>query len=198
MRFFILFEGQSSSTLDDEIWEVKELADRPAPPQLPLYPSRQFGAQGARVLNARRSLQWGEQQSLSSPLPCTWIDIGNASFRVRQRSELQRGLNLNDLIEYYQEAQGQDERSDRLNELIQIAQLMGQLLAGAHSYATTLTGLQGGEVIITDLSEGGIELLAGETYDFTQKYGQQVQRDRHIFSKLINRDGSLFGLGMER
>lgn len=194
MRFYLLFEGSSDRLDDDEIWEAKELADRPAPPGLPLYPSRRFGAQGERVLNARRSLQWVPPQALNQKSPHTWIDVGNMSFRLRRINDLQGGLNTDDLIKQWRSAESEPQRAKALDEYEHLAHLLGRLLAGAHCYAETLNGIQGGEVVEADLLEGGSDRLTAELLEFVEAYGPQIELDRAFLVALLSERGPLLGM----
>ena len=101
-----------------KIGEVKELADRPAPPYPPLYPPRQFGAQGERVIKARQELQWRSKESIASLSPSTWIDVGQFSFRVRQLSEVQKGLGTDDLMNSFSSL-AKDEKLDSGIEMLE-------------------------------------------------------------------------------
>ena len=193
MRFYLLFEGPSSTLDDDQLWEVKELGDRPVPSGLSLYPPRQFGAQGERVVQARRDLQWGPHTSTFGPDPTTWVDVNSASFRVRLKSDLHRGLNLTDLTQRYQELTAADEEDIGITELIETAELLGALLAGAHCFAPTLEGDQGGFVIDKILDVAGRSELASETLNFVHIYGQVIRRDRSHLSMLLEQFGPHLG-----
>lgn len=193
MRFYLLFEGPTEGQGDDELWEVKELADRPVPPELSLTPPRQFGRQGARVLGARRALQWGPLASLQHPVPSTWVDVGNASFRVRRRVDLQQGLSVRELTERWRSAEGEEGLELAMTELEALASLSGQLLAGAHCFAPTLHGNQGGSIIEGDIARGGERELIEETLLFVERYGPQLERDRATLIRLMERRGPLLG-----
>ena len=193
MRFYMLFEGPTEALEDDQIWEVKELGDRPVPSGLDLKPPRQFGAQGERILRARRALQWGPIASGFGPDPTTWVDVNSASFRVRLKSDLQRGLNLEDLIKHYKNLATNESSDAALSEVTETAELLGSLLAGAHCFAPTLNGIQGGVVINRDLDLAGHDMLAPETLDFINIYGQVMRQDRIYLSNLLDRFGPTLG-----
>ena len=194
MRFYLLFEGASASPNDDEIWEVKELADRPAPPELPLYPPRQFGAQGERVIEARRKLQWRSKESIASLSPSTWIDIGQFSFRVRQLSETQKGLSTDDLMKSFASLIEDGKYDNALKMIEELAHLSGRLLAGAHCHAPALNGRSGGEIITESLQLASNETLATELIDFSAIYGAQIELDRAYLLALLNQRGPLLGM----
>ena len=158
-----------------------------------LSPPRQFGAQGERILRARRALQWGPIASGVGPDPTTWVDVNSASFRVRLKSDLQRGLNLEDLVDHYQDLASSGMGDTALEELIETAELLGSLLAGAHCFAPSLNGIQGGIVITRDLDLAGHDMLAPETLDFVNVYGQMMRQDRIYLSNLLDRFGPTLG-----
>ena len=190
MRFYLLFEGPSLRLDDDELWEAKELADRPAPPGLNLYPPRQFGAQGQRVLKARRALQWLTPSAQDHESRSTWIDVGNVSFRARKIDDVVRGLNTRDLIKFWQNT----ETSLAAAELKELSHLLGALLASAHCHAETLNGLSGGAVISRDLEQGDIQYFNVELLNFVETYGPQVELDRAFLLALLTERGPLLGL----
>lgn len=194
MRFYLLFEGASASPNDDEIWEVKELADRPAPPELPLYPPRQFGAQGERVIQARQELQWRSKESIASLSPSTWIDVGQFSFRVRHLSEVQKGLGTDDLMNSFNSLTKDDKLDSAIEMLEELARLSGRLLAGAHCHAPALNGRPGGEIIVKDLQPAPSKALAVELIDFSSTYGAQIELDRAYLLALLNQRGPWLGM----
>ena len=209
MRFYLLFEGADPTTSeDDQFWSMKELADRPAPPGLPLYPTRQFGAQGHRVVSAREHLQWGTSDDLNF----TWVDVGNLSFRMKRWTGFERGASAVDLFEALSVSETAEERIQANEDLKEVALLLGKLLAGSHAFAPTLLGyldspsspssrsttltdlgpssrsLQqstGGEIINADLNRGGRTGLFEETATFVRLYGQQLFLDKQRLEYLI-------------
>ena len=192
MRFYLLYEGETTALDDDQIWEVKELGDRPAPPNLSLYPPRQFGAQGARVIQGRLALQWAQTLNPLGITSLTWIDVGSFSFRVRLKSDLQRGLNLADIVDRDQSLRSEDhEQADQ--ELISLARLLGSLLAGAHCFAPSREGYPGGEIIMADLNREGWSPLFQETLDFVSTYGLVIRQDRRLLMTLLDRFGPSLG-----
>lgn len=194
MRFYLLFEGASLSLEDDELWEAKELADRPVPPELKLYPPRQFGAQGQRVIQARKNLQWIDIERVPYDAAVTWIDVGNASFRAYKITDLQQGLNTKDLIQSWQAATDELSRHAEYEELLALASLLGELLASSHCFAETMNGLSGGAVISQDLTLGGVQNFSEELRVFAANYGPQIEVDRAYLLALINERGPLLGL----
>ena len=183
-RFYLLFEGPLASVEDDEIWEVKELSDQPPIPHSRTRPLRQFSSNGARIVHARRKAQWASDGALHHEFPITWIDIGNGSYRVRRLTALRRGLEIEDLLDQVRE----DPQS-----LQALAQLTGELLAGAHAFAPSIDGMIGGRILINDIYRVGEDHLFIETIEFCRRYGAQIKQDHDLFGEMIRTRGPLLG-----
>lgn len=194
LRYLVLFEGISADAHDDEIWEFKELSDRPFMYGNRLYPSRNFSDLGARVLGSRRVLQWGQASELQGALPCWVVSVGNLTLQVRRRSAALKGLSFDDLISFARDVQNDFERSEHLNDLDAFARLTGVMLAQAHQRALTSLGTQAGTVIAHDLKQNPSEQLIEETLNFSRDYGKQLVLDRSLLIQLIDEHGPLLGM----
>ena len=135
----------------------------------------------------------GPLASPQSLEPTTWVDVGNVSFRARRRTDHQRGLDLEDIIKRYQKSSDDLGETAAALEIYTLAELLGSLLAGAHCFADTLEGVQGGFVISDDLDRAERSTLELELTQFVTQYGPQLRRDRDTLSELLQVYGTTLG-----
>lgn len=181
-RFYVLLEGPTSEIADDVLLEIKRVYDPPPLPGLTRLPSRPFADNGARVVAMQRALQTTE---VDDPLLGS-ANVGAASYRVRDRSKFQRGVDLAKIAEKLEEG---DFRADDLEVL---ASQAGHLLARSHARAGRQSG-EPGLVAISAALAVEPEGFVAETVAFVRAYAPVVRADYERFLDAIAADGPSLG-----
>lgn len=181
-RYYVLLEGPTTAMTDDVLLEIKRVYDPPPLPGLTRLPSRPFADNGARVVAMQRALQ---TTVVDDPLLGS-ANVGAASYRVRDRSKFQRGVDLAKIAEKLEE--GDFTAAD----LEVLASQAGHLLARSHARAPR----QGGEPGLVAISAALADAPEGfvtETVEFVRDYAPVVQADYERFLDAIAADGPALG-----
>ncbi len=171
-RWYVLIEGDSSSTSDDRILELKQEVD-PAPKQL---------APGATTLTGGQrpamALRWLVNES--DPL-AGWADAGGVPVLVKEKSPFAEDLEIGDLTT---SAIWDDSVRD-----------IGRLLAAAHARADqdiSGTGLSYSADAAIDGAITSVSGLQAETTAFATSYADQVGTDWQAYVNAKNSGRPLF------
>lgn len=151
IRYNVVLEGPTTANDDDRIIELKEERDGIVLRGVPQLQSPEWDSPGARVVDAQRRLQ--SRRDGDSLLG--YAHLGGLSLKIRDREAYQRGIDHLDLAEL---AEGS---TAKRAQLLDLAELLGRLLAGAHGNALTSDGVRGATVIAP--------LLAGREAAFTDE-----------------------------
>ena len=176
-RYYVLVEGPTAAVDDDVLLELKEALPAPtlmvhAPPGLPI-----FTGAGERVVVAQRTL--GARID-ADPL-LGHAEVAPISYRVRERTGYQRGLDLADVAH------------DRA-AAIGLATAAGRLLAAAHAFAPVPgdDGARGVDRIAPRLVGRG-EALVTETLEQALAGAAVVRDDARRFRAALEEHGPLLG-----
>lgn len=183
-RFYVLLEGPTSEIGDDVLLEIKRVYDPPPLPGFMRLPNRAFADNGARVVAMQRALQ---TTATGDPLLGS-ANVGAASYRVRDRSKFQRGVDLAKIAEKL------DEGDFAAEDLEVLAGQAGRLLARSHARAPR----QGGEPGLLAISAALVsepEGFVAETVAFVRDYAPVLRGDYERFMTAIAADGP--GLGYQ-
>ncbi|MBG6135548.1 DUF2252 domain-containing protein [Longispora fulva] len=156
-RWYVLIEGDTTSTSDDRILELKQQVD-PAPKQLAPTATTLTGGQRPAL-----ALRWLANQS--DPL-AGWASVGTVPVLVKEKSPFAEDLAIADLTS---SAKWDDTVRD-----------IGRLLAAAHSRADqdlTGTGLSYSADAAIDNAITSVSGLQAETRAFATGYADQVTLD---------------------
>lgn len=181
-RFYALLEGPTDAPEDDLLLELKRVYDPAGLPGVVRLPSRPFADNGARVVAQQRALQTTDA---CDPL-LGYASIGGASYRVRDRSKFQRGVDLAKVAEKFAEG---DWNADDLTVL---ADRAGHLLARAHARAPRQTGAPGLPALAAALSADPAGFVA-ETRGFVTHYAAVIESDYESFLDILAADGPSLG-----
>lgn len=172
LRYYVLLEGPTASADDDWLVEVKETVDGPPLPGPPSYGSA-FTSAGQRVVAAQR--RTGARVDADDLLG--WADLSPISFRIRNRTGYQKGVDEARLIDAL------DDGTDGVDELTSFAAAAGVLLARAHSRAATLDGDAAAPAIAANLTgPGAIDGFVAETTAFALAYADRTIADWQAFA----------------
>jgi uncharacterized protein (DUF2252 family) len=177
-RFYALLEGPSAAPDDDVLLELKRVYDPPPIPGVVRLPGRPFADNGARVVQQQRALQTSDA---CDPL-LGHASVGGASFRVRDRTKYQRGVDLEKLAEDGWGAA----------DLAVLADRAGHLLARSHALAPRQTGEPGLRAIAAALRAGPGGFVA-ETLDFVDAYVPVIAADYQRFLDALADAGPTLG-----
>ena len=181
-RYYALLEGPTPGLDDDLLLELKRVYDGAVMPGLSRLPSRPFADNGARVVALQRELQPGPD---CDPL-LGHAELGAATFRVRDRSKFQRGLDLEKLAEKLAEGDWNED------DIAVLADQAGRLLARAHAGARR----QSGPVALPSLAAAIGRDQAGrgaETLAFVRDYAPIVEADYQRFLDVLTTHGPSLG-----
>ncbi|MBP6628366.1 MAG: DUF2252 family protein [Kofleriaceae bacterium] len=170
LRYYALLEGETTSLDDDLLLELKETRDG-LRLDVPGYQAAPWRSPGHRVVAAQRTIH---ARADGDPL-LGWADLGALSFRVRDRTGYQRGLDAADLAELA--------ATGDAAALLDLADVTGRLLARAHARTTTRGGVSAIEVIEPLLFERE-DTLAAEVTAFALAYAAQIEADHAAMSLL--------------
>jgi uncharacterized protein (DUF2252 family) len=181
-RYYVLLEGSTPDQGDDLLLELKRVYDGAVMPGLSRLPGRPFADNGTRVVALQRELQPGSD---CDPL-LGHAELGGASFRVRDRSKFQRGLDLEKLAEKLADGDWTED------DIAVLADQAGRLLARAHAGARRQSGpiaLPALAAAITRDPEG----LVAETVAFVRDYAPIVEADYQRFLDVLAALGPSLG-----
>lgn len=174
LRLYALVEGPTSAPDDDVLLELKEVFDAAPFPGLARLPSQGFDDDAARVVGQQRAMQTSR---LDDPyLGCA--QLGARSFRVRDRTKFQRGLDLEKLAEDL--ADGDFVAGD----LVALATDAGRLLARSHARAPKRDGAPALPALVGALAGDG-DGFADETAAFVADYAAVLADDYGRFLALL-------------
>ncbi len=181
-RYYVLIEGPTTAPDDDLLLEIKQVYD-PAPlAGVVRLPSQPFADNGARVVDQQRTLQ---TNAACDPL-LGHASVGAATFRIRDRSKYQRGVDLAKIAEKMSEGDWHDA------DLEVLAGHAGHLLARAHASAPRQAGPVGLPAIAAVLARGPDEFVA-ETLAFVDEYAPVVEADFQRFQDTLAAAGPSLG-----
>ncbi len=174
LRVYALLEGPTAALDDDILLELKEVFDAAPFPGLTRLPSQGFVDDATRVIGQQRAMQ-------SSRLDDRLLgaaQLGARTFRVRDRTKYQRGLDLSKLAE--------DLADDKIvaGDLVDLAGEAGRLLAQSHARAPKLDGAPAVPALAAAIG-GDIDGFAAETADFVADYLPILVADRERFQELL-------------
>ncbi|MBL9102928.1 MAG: DUF2252 family protein [Myxococcales bacterium] len=181
-RYYALLEGPSAALEDDVLLELKRVYDPPSLPGAVRLPGWAFADNGARVVAQQRALQ---SDAACDPL-LGHASLGGVSYRVRDRSKYQRGVDLIKIAE--KRAEGDFDDLD----LEVLADRAGHLLAHAHARAPRQTGGPGLPGIAAALAQDPAGFIA-ETEAFVAVYAPVVEADYQRFLDILAADGPSLG-----
>ncbi len=137
LRYNVVLEGPTAAPEDDQVLELKEERDGLVLHGVPQLQIGEWASPATRVVDTMRRLQ--SRRDADPRLGAA--DLGGLSLKVRDREAYQRGLDHLDLA-----ALAAGKTSKRM-QLLELADLLGGLLASAHGNARTLDGALGSTVI---------------------------------------------------
>jgi uncharacterized protein (DUF2252 family) len=181
-RFYVLLEGPTTALGDDVLLEIKRVYDPPPLPGFVRLPGRAFADNGARVVAMQRALQ---TTALGDPLLGSG-NVGAASYRVRDRSKFQRGVDLAKIAEKL------DEGDFAAEDLLVLAGQAGRLLARSHARAARQSGASGLLAISAALASEP-EGFVTETVAFVGDYAPVLRGDYERFMAALAADGPALG-----
>lgn len=182
LRLYALVEGPTAAANDDVLLEIKEVFDAAPFPGLTRLPSQAFGNDAARVVAMQRAMQ---TTRLDDPL-LGCARVGDRSFRVRDRTKYQRGLDLVRIGEKLGEGElvGAD--------LLVLADRSGRLLARSHARAPRRDGTPAAPAIAGAIGGDSAGFVA-ETVEFTVAYFEVLTGDYALFVELLEVVGPSLG-----
>ncbi len=142
LRFNVVLEGPTAAPEDDRVIELKEERDGLVLHGVPQLGAAEWASPSARAVDTQRRLQ--ARRDLDPMLGAA--HLGGLSLKIRDREAYQRGLDHLDLAAL---AAG---KASKRAQLLDLASLLGGLLASAHGHATTADGELGWSVIAPLLS----------------------------------------------
>jgi uncharacterized protein (DUF2252 family) len=181
-RYYALLEGPTPDLGDDLLLELKRVYDGAVMPGLSRLPSRPFADNGTRVVALQRELQPGSD---CDPL-LGHAELGAASFRVRDRSKFQRGLDLEKLAEKLAEGDWTED------DIAVLADQAGRLLARAHAGARRQSGPLALPALAAAIAPDPEGLIA-ETLAFVRDYAPVVEADYQRFLDVLAIHGPSLG-----
>lgn len=174
LRLYALVEGPTAAPDDDVLLEIKEVFDAAPFPGLARLPSQPFHDDATRVVRQQRAMQ--TSRTNDPLLGCA--RIGAMSFRVRDRTKYQRGVDLAKLAEKLAE------RDFTADDIVALADRGGRLLARSHVRAPKQDGepaLPALAAALRDDAEG----FADETATFVAEYAEALADDYAEFRELL-------------
>lgn len=181
-RYYALLEGPTAGLDDDLLLELKRVYDGAALPGLTRLPGRPFPDNGARVVAMQRALQPGRD---CDPL-LGHASVGAATFRVRDRSKYQRGLDLDRVAEKLAEGDWDED------DVAALADQAGRLLARAHASARRQSGPLALPFLVAAVAPDP-EGLVAETLAFVADYAPVVEADHQRFLDILAANGPSLG-----
>ncbi len=163
LRYNVVLEGPTTALDDDHVIELKEERDGLVLHGVPQLEVGEWASPAARVVDAQRRLQ--SRRDADPRLGSA--DLGGLSLKVRDREAYQRGLDHLDLA-----ALAAGSASKRV-QLLDLAELLGGLLASAHGNARTLDG-QLGSAVIAPVIAGREDAFVAELVNSARTEAAQV------------------------
>lgn len=180
-RYYVLVEGETAGLDDDRLLELKEVLDPTRVPALHLR-DRAFSGNGQRVVEAQRRLHARPE---CDPL-LGWAAAPPLQVRVRERTKYQKGVDVARIVERL------DERRWTLDDVAQLADVAGRLLARSHARAETLDGVVGLGPIAAALADDGAGFVA-ETRAAVLAELPRFEADYAAFVALLAEEGPWLG-----
>jgi uncharacterized protein (DUF2252 family) len=177
-RTYVLLEGASPAIADDRLIELKEAIDPPPLAGLPPPGLLGFASAGERVVTLQRLLG----ARADGDVLLGHGEVAPSSYRVRERTGYQRGLDLHDVAR------------DR-TAAIALATTAGRLLASAHGLAP-VPGDRAGEHGVDRIAPrvaGRADALVAETLGFALAYADVVRADAARFAAALSERGPWLG-----
>ncbi len=174
LRLYALIEGPTPDPGDDVLLEIKEVFDAAPFPGLTRLPRQAFDDDARRVVDQQRAMQTTPRND--PYLGCA--RVGAMSFRVRDRTKYQRGL---DLAKVAADLADGDLGPD---DLITLAEEAGVLLARSHARAPKRDGRPAAPAIAAAIA-GDAGGLADETAEFAAAYAAVLADDYEGFLDLL-------------
>lgn len=176
-RYYALLEGASAAVDDDVLIELKEAIDPPPLAGLPPPGLVTFGSAAERVVFGQRV--FGARVD-NDPL-LGHGEVAPSSYRVRERTGYQRGLDLPDVPR------------DRA-AAVALAATVGRLLAAAHGLAP-VPGVDGARALdrIAPRIGGREDALVTETTTFALAYAEVIRTDAAAFARALDERGPWLG-----
>ena len=159
LRFNVVLEGPTAALEDDRVVELKEERDGLVLHGLPQLAAAEWTSPAARAVDAQRRLQ--ARRDADPMLGAA--HLGGLSLKIRDREAYQRGLDHLDLAAL---AAG---KASKRAQLLDLAALLGGLLASAHGHALTSEGRPGWKVISP--------ILAGREAAFTAELVESARAE---------------------
>ncbi|MBX3183015.1 MAG: DUF2252 family protein [Polyangiaceae bacterium] len=184
-RYYLLVYGVGPEPDEAVLLELKEVIDAAPLPGLARFPEAPHTSNAERVGRRQRL----HQAALDTDPWLGWATAGAQSFRVRERSGNQRNYAIDRM------ADGLREGELRPSDVLEFAQLAGQILARSHAQAHAQSGKLAGPLIARAIG-GDVSGFTREAVDFTSHYAQVVVADLERLHRLITEHG--FHLGYRR
>jgi len=179
-RFYLLFEGPTTSQDDDWLIEVRETQDGAFIPGLPQFPPRLYRNNAERVIDVSRRLH----TTPTNDTLAGWASLGAFSFRARHRTRYQRSFSTGRMLREL--ASGDFAPED----LPAFAFIAGRLLARSHTNAPTQQN-DDALSVIRDAIGGDNAGFASETLTFALSYGPVIIEDHQRLQQLRAIEGPL-------
>jgi uncharacterized protein (DUF2252 family) len=176
LRWYVLLD-------DDVMLELKEVRDPPPLPGLRRPIDAPYPSNGERIVQLARELQgFVDDDPLAG-----WADDGAQSFRVRERSGYQNGLDVADL------AADLAAGDIVLADVELLAETIGRVLARSHFRARRARGTVAGVAIANAIDDA--DALVDDVAAFADGYGPVVLDDHQRLRELIAAHGADLGYG---
>ena len=179
-RYLALLTGPTAVAGDDHILEIKEERDGVIIHGVPELVAAEWDNPALRVVDAQHRLQLRRD---ADPLLGA-IDVAPLAWRIHDHASYQRGVNYDDLGALAIDASKQDQVTD-------LAEVFGGLLARAHGLALTEDGVLGWTVIAPLLGDGtgfADEVTTFATADAQQTIADwQMLRDEDLGARVESR-----------
>lgn len=182
LRYYVLVEGPTDAVDDDWLLEVKESRDAASIPGLVAVPPRSFTNNAQRAVFAQRAMQLDPQNDAL----LGWAALDTASFKMRERSKYQKGVDVPDI------AEGLADGDWQADDFVALARTAGRLLARSHTRAGRRDG---GDALaaIAEVLDGRQDAFVAETTAFATAYTDRVLADHALFVDLLESEGPLLG-----
>ncbi len=177
-RYYALIEGPTAALDDDRLIELKEAIDPPPLAGLPPPDATAFVSAGERVVAGQRVLG----ARVDGDVLLGHGEVAPISYRVRERTSYQRGLDLEDVM------------ADRA-AAVALAATAGRLLASAHGLAPIPGEGARAPAIgrIAPAVAGRVDALVAETSGFALAYADVVRADAARFAAALAARGPWLG-----
>lgn len=181
-RYYWLWDQGDPGDDDDRLFQVREVVDPPAVPNLAAPVPGLFGGQADRVRAAADAL-WAVPGS--DPL-MTGLQDGTMTFKVLSLSGYSDGFDHGDI------AKDADKGKTGPEDLIALGGFVGHLLGGAHARGPTASGHDARDAIREDL-DGRVDVLVDELVASARADLQRTLDDHARFVDALDRLGPWLG-----